>query len=165
MSFVWAKHELSSCLVLTGPSSWPGGVGNTEVSMTIPVLKELQSSRGWDVLDCELLEGRKSVWFSCPVTRTRPSYVVLSVCGADRTGMRPSAAHRASMARRSKSSGQPTGRAGKEAEEDSRADFSRCRRRPSWRRRGVSLATVWERDGKTLAVTQGALNATLEASN
>lgn len=53
--------------------------------------------------------------------------MVLSVCGADWTGMRPSAAHRAGTARRSKSSGQPTGRAGKEAEEDSRADFSRCR--------------------------------------
>lgn len=30
----------------TGLGSWPGGAGNTKVSMTIPVLKELQSSRG-----------------------------------------------------------------------------------------------------------------------
>lgn len=63
------------------PGSWPGGAGNTEESMTIPVLKELQSSRGWDILDCELLEGRKSVWSSRPVTSTRLSYHGLTVCG------------------------------------------------------------------------------------
>lgn len=41
-----AEHGLGGCVVLTGSRSLAWGSGDTKVSMTIPVLKELQSSRG-----------------------------------------------------------------------------------------------------------------------